>query len=96
MSVQDDHEGDFWFSRSAYWGDGVWFAHESGRDLGRVARCRNDESCCYGWHAWKDKYPASGTDPERNRPDVTAAGSRLEAAERLSALWKESHGSVRA
>ena len=87
-------EDGFWFQKSAYWGDGVWLAHESGRDLGRVARCHNDESCCNGWHGWKAQYPSEGG-PEANRPDVTGAGSRQEAAARLSALWKVSHGPVR-
>jgi len=88
-------EDEFWFTRSTYWGTGVWLVHESGRDLGRVSRCFNDESCCNGWHGWKAQYPASGG-PEANKPDVTGAQSRHEAAERLHKIWEASHGPVSA
>lgn len=74
---------EIYFTTSAWWGSGVWLAHVSGRDLGRVARCSRVGACCTGWHGWKDSYPASGSDPERNKPKVTGSRTRLHAAELL-------------
>jgi hypothetical protein len=81
--------GQFWYTRSAYWGEGVWIAHEFGRDLGRTSRCTNDEACgCSGWHGWRDSLPNSGG-PEANQADVTGASNRDEVSAQLSKIWKE-------
>jgi hypothetical protein len=74
---------EIYFTRSAYWGSDVWFAHVSGRDLGRVARCSRFGACCTGWHGWPDQYPASGNDPDANKPTVRGARTRRHAAELL-------------
>lgn len=73
-----------WFTRSRYWGSGVWFAHEANRDLGRVSQ---DEE---GWQGWRDKYP--GPPGSSNKPDVKGVRTRQEAAEALHDLWNETHG----